>query len=125
LWNPAPVTGLTTWAASPDRYGPRTPWHDIQAEVHGPAVHDLEHTFRERWYGSNVLDLPSPARQLYDRAYHIGAMTSRPLPEPARTTGPSRLRAPTRAERLWATPLYRLVYYPDGRPVRDRLRGRL
>ncbi|HEY5050049.1 MAG TPA: hypothetical protein VII50_04050, partial [Acidothermaceae bacterium] len=32
-------------------YGPRPPWHDIQAEVHGPAVHDLEHTFRERWYG--------------------------------------------------------------------------
>lgn len=25
---------------------------------------------------------PSAARQLYDRAYHMGAMTSRPLPEP-------------------------------------------
>jgi phosphatidylserine/phosphatidylglycerophosphate/cardiolipin synthase-like enzyme len=68
--------------AFPDAYGPRPPWHDIQAEVRGPAVHDLEHTFRERWYGSSVLDLPSPVRQLYDRAYHIGAMTSRPLPEP-------------------------------------------
>ena len=66
----------------PDTYGPRPPWHDIQAEVRGPAVHDLEHTFRERWYGSSVLDLPSPVRQLYDRAYHMGAMTSRPLPEP-------------------------------------------
>src|SRR5450631_4707164 len=66
----------------PAAYGPRPPWHDIQAEVSGPAVHDLEHTFRERWYGSSVLDLPSPLRQLYDRAYHMGAMTSRPLPEP-------------------------------------------
>jgi phosphatidylserine/phosphatidylglycerophosphate/cardiolipin synthase-like enzyme len=66
----------------PGAYGPRPPWHDIQAEVRGPAVHDLEHTFRERWYGSSVLDLPSPVRQLYDRTYHIGAMTSRPLPEP-------------------------------------------
>jgi phosphatidylserine/phosphatidylglycerophosphate/cardiolipin synthase-like enzyme len=66
----------------PDTYGPQPPWHDIQAEVRGPAVHDLEHTFRERWYGSSVLDLPSPVRQLYDRAYHMGAMTSRPLPEP-------------------------------------------
>jgi phosphatidylserine/phosphatidylglycerophosphate/cardiolipin synthase-like enzyme len=66
----------------PDTYGPRPPWHDIQAEVRGPAVHDLEHTFRERWYGSSILDVSSPARQLYDRAYHIGAMTSRPLPEP-------------------------------------------
>jgi len=67
----------------PDAYGRRPPWHDIQAEVRGPAVHDLEHTFRERWYGSSVLDVPSPVRQLYDRAYHMGAMTSRPLPEPA------------------------------------------
>ena len=67
----------------PDTYGPRPPWHDIQAEVRGPAVHDLEHAFRERWYGSSVLDLPSPVRQLYDRAYHMGAMTSRPLPEPS------------------------------------------
>ncbi|PZS39003.1 MAG: phospholipase, partial [Pseudonocardiales bacterium] len=66
----------------PDSYGPRPPWHDIQAEVRGAAVHDLEHTFRERWYGSTVLDLPSPVRQLYDRAYHMGATTSRPLPEP-------------------------------------------
>jgi phosphatidylserine/phosphatidylglycerophosphate/cardiolipin synthase-like enzyme len=66
----------------PGVYGPRPPWHDIQAEVRGPAVHDLEHTFRERWYGSSVLDLPSPVRQLYDRAYHMGSMTSQPLPGP-------------------------------------------
>ncbi|HEY7859715.1 MAG TPA: phospholipase D family protein [Candidatus Nanopelagicales bacterium] len=66
----------------PKAYGRRPPWHDIQAEVRGPAVHDLEHTFRERWYGSSVLDVPSPVRQLYDRTYHMGAATSRPLPEP-------------------------------------------
>ena len=30
----------------------------------------------------------------------------------------------TRTERLWATPLYRTVYDPDGRPWRDRLRRR-
>ena len=66
----------------PAAYGPHPPWHDIQAEVSGPAVHDLEHTFRERWYGSSILDISSPLRQLYDRAYHIGAMTGRPLPEP-------------------------------------------
>lgn len=29
-------------------FGPRPPWHDIQAEVHGPAVGDLVETFRER-----------------------------------------------------------------------------
>ena len=31
------------------RYGPTPPWHDLQLEVRGPAVGDLEHTFRERW----------------------------------------------------------------------------
>jgi phosphatidylserine/phosphatidylglycerophosphate/cardiolipin synthase-like enzyme len=137
----------------PDSYGPRPPWHDIQAEVHGPAVHDLEHTFRERWYGSSVLDLPSPVRQLYDRAYHIGAMTSRPLPEPApddRTrrgphavqvlrTYPARLRrypfAP-RGERSIAHAYRkalgrarRLVYLEDqylwSRPVAELLAGAL
>jgi phosphatidylserine/phosphatidylglycerophosphate/cardiolipin synthase-like enzyme len=93
----------------PDAYGQQPPWHDIQAEVHGPAVHDLEHTFRERWYGSSVLDLPSPVRQLYDRAYHIGAMTSRPLPEPAED---NRTRRGSHAIQVLRTYPARLRRYP-------------
>ena len=31
------------------RYGERAPWHDVQAEVQGPAVAQLFETFRERW----------------------------------------------------------------------------
>jgi phosphatidylserine/phosphatidylglycerophosphate/cardiolipin synthase-like enzyme len=92
-----------------DDYGPRPPWHDIQAEVRGPAVHDLEHTFRERWYGSSALDLPSPVRQLYDRAYHIGAMTSRPLPEP---TPDNTARRGTNAVQVLRTYPARLRRYP-------------
>jgi hypothetical protein len=34
---------------------------------------------------------------------------------------PERIR---RRTRLWAVPAYRLVYDPDGRPWRDRVRGR-
>jgi len=30
-------------------YGPRPPWHDVQLEVRGPAVADIETVFRERW----------------------------------------------------------------------------
>ena len=30
-------------------YGPRPPWHDAQLAVQGPAVGDLEFSFRERW----------------------------------------------------------------------------
>jgi len=32
-----------------DAYGERPPWHDIQIAVRGPAVGDLDLTFRERW----------------------------------------------------------------------------
>ena len=32
-----------------DVYGARPPWHDIQLAVRGPAVADVEATFRERW----------------------------------------------------------------------------
>jgi phosphatidylserine/phosphatidylglycerophosphate/cardiolipin synthase-like enzyme len=93
----------------PACYGPRPPWHDIQAEVQGPAVHDLEHTFRERWYGSSALDVPSPVRQLYDRAYHIGATTSRPLPEP---TADDRTPRGTHAVQVLRTYPARLRRYP-------------
>ncbi len=65
----------------PAVYGERPPWHDVQAEVRGPAVGDIEHTFRERWYGSTVLDLSSPLRMLLDRAYHAGKLVGAQLPE--------------------------------------------
>src|SRR4051794_31489435 len=93
----------------PAIFGPTPPWHDIQAEVRGPAVHDLEHTFRERWYGSHVLDVPSPVRQLYDRAYHAGAMTGRPLPGPAPDDG---RRPGTHAVQVLRTYPARLRRYP-------------
>ncbi|HEY8722217.1 phospholipase D family protein [Pengzhenrongella sp.] len=69
-------------AEFPEAYGSRPPWHDIQAEVRGPAIHDLEHTFRERWYDSNVPDRPSPVRALYGRVYHHRVKTARVLPMP-------------------------------------------
>ena len=31
------------------RYGPRPPWHDVQLEIRGPAIDQLDTTFRERW----------------------------------------------------------------------------
>jgi phosphatidylserine/phosphatidylglycerophosphate/cardiolipin synthase-like enzyme len=98
----------------PDTYGPRPPWHDIQAEVRGPAVHDLEHTFRERWYGSSVLDLPSPVRQLYDRAYHMGAMTSRPLPQPTEDDGTRRGPHAVQVLRTYPARLRRYPFAPLG-----------
>ena len=98
----------------PEAYGARPPWHDIQAQVRGPAVHDLEHTFRERWYGSSILDLPSPVRQLYDRAYQIGAMTSRPLPDPAPDNRDPRGSQAVQVLRTYPARLRRYPFAPRG-----------
>jgi phosphatidylserine/phosphatidylglycerophosphate/cardiolipin synthase-like enzyme len=73
----------------PDVYGERPPWHDVQAAVRGPAVADIEHTFRERWYGSTVLDVSSPVRMLIDRAYHAGKLVGRELPDPQPEPAPA------------------------------------
>jgi phosphatidylserine/phosphatidylglycerophosphate/cardiolipin synthase-like enzyme len=48
------------------RYGPRPPWHDVELEIHGPAVGDVAVTFQERWEDPTPLDHRNPwrARQL-------------------------------------------------------------
>ncbi|MGZ4626612.1 MAG: phospholipase D family protein [Kineosporiaceae bacterium] len=43
-------------------YGPRPAWHDVQVAVSGPAVVDVERTFRERWE-----DPAPPTRNPYRR----------------------------------------------------------
>ncbi|MCK9900370.1 phospholipase D-like domain-containing protein [Frankia sp. Cpl3] len=50
-----------------EAYGQAPPWHDIQVEVRGPAVGDLERTFRERWDDPASLNNPNPLRQAYYR----------------------------------------------------------
>ncbi len=37
-------------------YGDTPPWHDLQAAISGPAVHDVETVFRERWADPAPLD---------------------------------------------------------------------
>lgn len=54
-------------------FGPRPPWHDIQAEVHGPAVGDLVETFRERWNDRTPLER---------RGFRLGRLTARATGEP-------------------------------------------
>ena len=66
----------------PEVYGDRPPWHDVQCAINGPAVSDVEHTFRERWYGSSALDLSSPFRAVIDRTYMAGRLAGRRLPPP-------------------------------------------
>src|SRR4051794_6154884 len=61
-------------------YGDRPPWHDIQAEVHGPAVADLEQTFRERWRDPEALDSRNPYRMVVDLRSGIHVHPQLPLP---------------------------------------------
>ena len=46
-----------------DVYGDRPPWHDVQAELHGPAVGAIADTFRERWEDPHPLDHRNPWRR--------------------------------------------------------------
>jgi len=67
-------------------YGPQPPWHDVQLEVRGPAVGDIEAVFRERW------DDPAPAtrnpvHRLRDWLGHEPEH-GRPLPEPLADPAP-------------------------------------
>jgi phosphatidylserine/phosphatidylglycerophosphate/cardiolipin synthase-like enzyme len=46
-------------------YGPRPPWHDVQLEIRGPAVGDVETVFRERWQDPTPLTR-NPVERIID-----------------------------------------------------------
>jgi phosphatidylserine/phosphatidylglycerophosphate/cardiolipin synthase-like enzyme len=62
-----------------DEYGQRPPWHDVQTAIQGPAVHDVETVFRERWEDPTPL-ARAPWRRAADKARGL-ATAPAPLPE--------------------------------------------
>ena len=71
-------------------YGPTPAWHDVQVAIQGPAVHDVETTFRERWEDSTPLTL-NPGR-LMSSLFHREDLSPDPLgdqapPPPPRPDG--------------------------------------
>ncbi len=52
-----------------EEYGDHPPWHDVQVEIHGPAVYDVETVFRERWEDPTPL-ARSPIRKAADLLRH-------------------------------------------------------
>jgi phosphatidylserine/phosphatidylglycerophosphate/cardiolipin synthase-like enzyme len=62
-------------------YGATPPWHDIQAAISGPAVHDVETVFRERWEDPTPLSR-NPLYRVKDRLRGID-VTPDPLPAQA------------------------------------------
>jgi phosphatidylserine/phosphatidylglycerophosphate/cardiolipin synthase-like enzyme len=59
-------------------YGETPPWHDVQAAIAGPAVHDVETVFRERWEDPTPL-AKNPVYRLQDRLGRLD-VTPDPLP---------------------------------------------
>jgi phosphatidylserine/phosphatidylglycerophosphate/cardiolipin synthase-like enzyme len=86
-------------------YGERPPWHDIQAEVRGPALVPLAETFRERWNDRTPLE-----RRGYRLMRTIVERTKEPpLPEPLPRLGLTPAPAGRRAVQVLRT-------YPAKRP---------
>jgi phosphatidylserine/phosphatidylglycerophosphate/cardiolipin synthase-like enzyme len=52
------------------RYGHRPPWHDLELELRGPAVLDVDLTFRERWEDRTPADHRNPLRAMWRRVSH-------------------------------------------------------
>lgn len=90
-------------------YGDRPPWHDVQLEIRGPAVADVETVFRERWDDPQPLSR-SPIRLLADRVRKVDPKqrmlpARRPDPEPAGPHAVQLLR--TYPKRLFGYPFAR------------------
>ncbi len=66
------------FAMAPE-YGDTPPWHDVMAAISGPAVHDVETVFRERWEDPTRLTR-HPVYWAQDKARHLDT-TPDPLPE--------------------------------------------
>lgn len=92
-------------------YGPRPPWHDIQAMIRGPAVGDVETVFRERWQDPAPLTR-NPLHRLHDV---VTGEDRRARPLPAQLADPE--PCGTHAVQLLRTYPYRRPGYdfaPDG-----------
>ncbi len=93
-------------------YGARPPWHDVQLEVHGPAVAALADTFRERWEDPHPLDHHNPIRRLVRK---FTRQPRHPDPLPPRRAEPAPV-GPHAVQVLRTYPAKRPAYpfAPDG-----------
>jgi phosphatidylserine/phosphatidylglycerophosphate/cardiolipin synthase-like enzyme len=91
-----------------EEYGATPPWHDIQVAIQGPAVHDVETVFRERWQDPTPLSR-NPVFVVQDRLLHMD-LSPDPLPE--QTPPPPPVEGGTHIVQLLRT-------YPDLRHGRD------
>jgi len=89
-------------------YGDTPPWHDVQAAIAGPAVHDVETVFRERWEDPTPLSR-NPANWARDR---LRGLDLTPDPMPPQAPPPPPVEGGSHMVQLLRT-------YPDLRHGRD------
>jgi phosphatidylserine/phosphatidylglycerophosphate/cardiolipin synthase-like enzyme len=89
-------------------YGDRPPWHDAMVAITGPAVHDVETTFRERWEDP----APLSRRPDYWLADKLRGLDRSPDPLPDQQPPPPQVERGTHAVQLLRT-------YPNLRQARD------
>ncbi len=89
-------------------YGPTPAWHDVQAAISGPAVHDVETVFRERWLDPTPLSR-NPLHRIRDA---LSRTDTSPDPLPDQAPPPAPVAGGTHAVQLLRT-------YPNLRHGRD------
>lgn len=89
-------------------FGPHPAWHDVQAQITGPAVHDAETVFRERWLDPTPLSR-NPIFWLHDKLTRTDLS---PNPLPPQSEPPPEVREGTHVVQLLRT-------YPNLRHGRD------
>src|SRR3954447_1948554 len=93
-----------------EAFGPNPPWHDVQAQVEGPAVAALSDTFRERWEDPTPLDHRNPVRRVIRK---FTRQPRHPDPMPPRPTEPA--PAGTHAVQVLRTYPTKRPFYPFAR----------
>ena len=94
------------------RYGERPPWHDVQLEIRGPAVADLDFTFQERWRDPTPLNHSGLARAWSSRLLkqdRVGTPLAEPFAPP-----PPKGDAAVQVLRTYPKRHPRYPFAPDG-----------
>jgi phosphatidylserine/phosphatidylglycerophosphate/cardiolipin synthase-like enzyme len=87
-------------------YGDRPPWHDAQLAIRGPAVGDLEASFRERWCDPAAVTR-NPLNRLMDLTRHDDDE-----PDRLRAQPPDPIPCGEHAVQVLRTYPYRRIGYP-------------